>query len=71
MLKMTMRKVTKESKLALLAGKLAAKMARDNKDPLYRKYEKLRKAYFGVKGKIQAKYGNRAKMAAKKIANKS
>ncbi len=68
---LSIRKVTRQDKLKLLQGKIASKMAKDANDPLYTKYAKLRKAYFGFKEKIQKKYGMRARKAAKDIANKS
>ena len=71
MFKQSLVKFDRKRKLDLLIGKVAAKMAKDNNDPLYRKYARLRKGYFAIKAKINAKYGARARKAAMRIAMSS
>jgi len=63
-------KRTKQDKLKALAGKLALQIAKEQKDPLYAKYEKMRSLYLKYKNQIIEKYSAKAMAAARKAANK-
>ena len=53
-----------------VAGSEAIRMAKRDNSPDYKKYKKYRDLYFKYKKKIEKKYGNRAKIAARRsIAN--
>ena len=66
----SIRKETKQAKMARLIGKMAMQMAKTNNDPLYAKAQKAKQIYIKAKGMIQKKYGQKSKMAAKKAASK-
>jgi len=59
-------KRTKNAKLAALIGSLAIKIAQQNNDPLYEKYQTFKKEYLALKKQIIKKYLSQARAAAKK-----
>jgi hypothetical protein len=68
----TSRKVvvkTKKQKMARLAQGAGMTMAKDAKDPLYKKYEKYRKLEVKFRAKIEKKYKSRGKAAARAAAS--
>ena len=67
-LKDTMSRRTRAGKLNALVGALSIKLAARANDPLYVKYSKIRRAYLTLKLNLKKKYGNKALMAARRIA---
>ena len=61
--KTTVSRNTKQAKISRAGGKLAHSMARANKDPLEKQYNKLMSQLILVKQKLAAKYGKKAKMS--------
>jgi ribosomal protein S17 len=57
---------TREAKLKALAASLAVQMAREANDPLYSKYKSFRDKFMAFKKTLQAKYGKRALVVARK-----
>jgi len=55
-------------KMAALSGAFAVGIARKNKDPLYDRMIRFKKAYKVVKKQILMKYGMKGKMAARVAA---
>jgi hypothetical protein len=55
-------------KMQALSGAFAIGIARKNKDPLFDRMIRFKKAYKVVKKQILAKYGIKGKMAARKAA---
>lgn len=61
-------RVTKEAKMARLSGGMAMQIAKAKNDPMYARYQKARKIMLDTKKKIQQKYGQKGKMAAREAA---
>lgn len=61
---------TKVQKIKALAGSLAVRMAKENKDPMYAKYKKFRDNFMKFKAVIQKKYARKALPLARKAASK-
>lgn len=57
----SMSKVTRASKMARAGGKVAASMARQNKDPLILQRDKLKEKLKMLNEKIKQKYASRAR----------
>ena len=54
-------RITKQAKLARLGASIAIKMAKDNNDPLYRKYKKFKDKWKEYRLRIVRKYRNKAR----------
>ncbi len=67
----SIKRITKQSKLKLLIGKLAVKIAKEKNDPLAKKYDRTRKKYFDIKDKLNIKYGKQARVLARQTLQKS
>lgn len=70
-LKMSMRRVTRQEKLSRLGGSMAARLAKGKKDADYKKMIKYKKLWKKFKSKVMRKYGMRGKQAARKAAMKT
>ena len=55
-------------KMAALSGAFAIGIARKNKDPLYDRMIRFKKAYKVIKKQLLVKYGMKGKMAARTAA---
>jgi len=58
----------KAEKLAALRGAFAVKIAQKNRDPLYEKMTRFKKAYILVKKQLITKYGMKGLQAARQAA---
>jgi len=61
---------TKVQKIKALAGSLAVKLAKENKDPMYIKYKRFRDNFMKFKVMIQKKYAKKALPLARKAASR-
>lgn len=59
---------TRIEKMGALKGAFAISIARSQKDPLYERMIKFKKAYKVVKAQLMRKYGIKGQMAARKAA---
>lgn len=67
-LKMSMRRIGRQEKLNRLGGSMAANLAKQRKDPDYKKMIKYKKLWKKFKSKVMRKYAMRGKQAARKAA---
>jgi len=58
----------RQAKMGALSGAFAIGIARKNKDPLYDRMIRFKKAYKVVKKQLLMKYGMKGKMAARTAA---
>ena len=70
-LKMSIRKVSRQEKLNRLGGSMAANLAKQRKDPDYKKMIKYKKLWQKFKKKVMRKYAMRGKQAARKASMRS
>ena len=70
-LRMSITRTTRKAKLKRLGGSMAANLAKERKDPDYKKMIKFKKLWIKYKQKVMRKYGMRGKAAARKAATKS
>jgi len=63
---MSMIKRNRSKKVAAFAGRSAIGMAAKENPSLYKRYKKYKDLHLEYKKKIEAKYGNRAKSAARR-----
>ncbi|MFW6219385.1 MAG: hypothetical protein ACOC33_00825 [bacterium] len=59
-------KRTRQTKLAALSAGFALRIAKQQQDPLYKKYQKFRKLFWNAKKLLVKRYGARGMMAARK-----
>lgn len=60
-----------QAKLAAMAGGMAITIARANKDPLYRKYQFMRKKYKKLQAVIEKRYARQAMMQARSAVSRN
>lgn len=70
-IRMSVTRTTRDAKLRRLGGSMAARLAKQRKDPDYKKMIKFKKLWVKYKQKVMRKYGMRGKAAARKAAAKS
>jgi hypothetical protein len=69
-LKMSMRRITRQEKLNRLGGSMAARLAKGKNDPDYKKMIKYKNLWKKFKEKVMRKYAMRGKQAARKASMK-
>lgn len=71
LLKMSMTRIDRQSKLDRLGGSMAARIAKDKNDPDYKKMIKYKNLWKKFKEKVMRKYKVRGTQAARKAAMKT